>query len=1042
MSQEGEPRVDDAGSPFASGGGGTLFEYRVAAHYLSYLITGELVPDVGTPVLSIQFQPTGVGLFDDFVLECADDATPRRDVRVHVQVRHRQPLTRSNAKFRALVRSAAAQVSTNTEKFERAELKLLLVVGPQSPAWHSLRELCQLSRRHPALDRFLQGLQRHGQPVRERYKHFTATGALDDPTAHATLRALTVAAVDWNDLDSNGAVDAINRLARLWSPSDRAAGRALLLAAIDHVESVGPTGATVDADSIASSVTVSLPTWARPANRRTRLNALMRAATGRIEGRLRALGVPDDLCPDVTSHAIARATLRYTPDSMFVLEGPIGVGKSTELERLHIGAIRDALGGATHAVPIRLEAAELANTALEAIVAERCAGIGDPATAGVHIIIDSLDEAGMAVPDVVPHAYSVIRMWPGTTVTVATRPGLEDLTSSTAAGLTDSLVRREARPLSFDEAEALLRLFGLRANELREARPELADALHRPLFAILFALHRRRGETVSPAGLVSRLAESIVAELTRRHGNAFVMLQMLASKVLDAAGGPVEPRSAGINATDLQLLLDSRVVQVKDGRADLQLAVLTEWFAAERLLSDPVLAEEIAADPVRSRRWRYAFAQAIGRATEAVADVIMAPLVRSRPLLAGWVLHESSASLASRGATPQDPEPVASGKRLRHALDEWHRAVGPAVGVMNVFDEDGALRPLAIDVSEGVVTVAWWRGTSSRASVTRLDETLRPTSATALEWGPIRYGPPQAGAAWPWRWTLDDVSKLIESFVHSGEVAATANSFFAELCWRYAYGILDKDATVQSAPVPIAALEAAIARVERHVSDAGDVMVGGRRGWLLSEARSFVQLLHELRIQSVAPPWPSANSRGGWTWDWWTTDQLLERLTRSTAAALDGYAEMVKQWMPGVYEELLTASILPARVVGQLYPGERGGGYEHQPQMQWHIEPREHGPNDAVWRTIEEPPTLDIDFDAYRRQLQRLRPMLDDRVTLRVHGGHAEVFSPTPASRFARTLLNHDLRDFGWTVRTFPLDSNDPLLAPTPLGRPKVRAGV
>jgi len=132
---------------------------------------------------------------------------------------------------------------------------------------------------------------------------------------------------------------------------------------------------------------------------------------------------------------------------------------------------------------------------------------------------------------------------------------------------------------------------------------------------------------------------------------------------------------------------------------------------------------------------------------------------------------------------------------------------------------------------------------------------------------------------------------------------------------------------------------AAVSEVRARFPD-GDVQVErGRYGWRLIEAEAFVGDLSRLGVHEVSPPWPPADTRGKWTWSWWTTEQLMNRLSLATRAGLDAYQAIVERLLPTMAPELHTYQMLPARIVGTVSPDNPSKGYEGQPGYSWYLEP-------------------------------------------------------------------------------------------------------
>ena len=116
---------------------------------------------------------------------------------------------------------------------------------------------------------------------------------------------------------------------------------------------------------------------------------------------MRAVGLDDEQADMLATRALATPPTIAISEALTVVSGAMGVGKTTELERMHRVAIDRALEDPNASIPVFLRAAEMADSSLLTMVSGQAEGLGDPSAVGVHLIIDGLDEAGVQIVDLI-----------------------------------------------------------------------------------------------------------------------------------------------------------------------------------------------------------------------------------------------------------------------------------------------------------------------------------------------------------------------------------------------------------------------------------------------------------------------------------------------------------------------------------------------------------------------------------------------------------------------------------------------------------------
>ena len=417
--------------PFAAAGGGTLFEYKVATLLAADLVLSRLTEHGGV-VAGIEMQ-TGPAGFED--LKVSVELLSGGYRTVHVQCRYRQRFTASSVKFARLLAQAASAVRGG-DSFATGEKRLAVIVDRGSPGHASMRMLSGLARDPGDFDRFVSVVEAHGGSIEDRWRHcLGASGGLEPELLHRVLAALEVRPVELSTETSRDSIALVNRLADVWVPRDLERAMSLGNALFTLMTDIGPTAGMIDLSYLQSRLSAYLPRTLGAATRRARLGRRRDGGHRRIALSMRAVGLDDEEADMLATRALATPPTIAISEALTVVSGAMGVGKTTELERMHRDAIDTALEDPNAPIPVFLQASEVGNSPLVAAASGQAEGLGDPSAVGVHLIIDGLDEAGIRIPDLVARIATLQGEWPNSTVIVGTRP------QSTPPGLDTVVVK-------------------------------------------------------------------------------------------------------------------------------------------------------------------------------------------------------------------------------------------------------------------------------------------------------------------------------------------------------------------------------------------------------------------------------------------------------------------------------------------------------------------------------------------------------------------------------------------------------------------------
>ncbi|WP_148086264.1 hypothetical protein [Actinocorallia herbida] len=246
--------MSDGVSPIATGGAGTIFEYRVAAVLLGRLLRGALVPiGMRLPMGWVELQQGIDGRdFDDIVVTAGgENPAPS----IEIQVKRRLRITGSDADFIKVMRTAAGVCQTRGKELVKGRLLLGLAVGDDDGTGplSELTEMARARRDHESLARLLRpGVTR--EELRIRHSHVVkavatavsiSDGAQAEALSHRILAGLHVWRVDVGPEGSDWREE-LDLLDDLASACDRTSSDLLnLLCAF--AQELGPRAGQVDA---------------------------------------------------------------------------------------------------------------------------------------------------------------------------------------------------------------------------------------------------------------------------------------------------------------------------------------------------------------------------------------------------------------------------------------------------------------------------------------------------------------------------------------------------------------------------------------------------------------------------------------------------------------------------------------------------------------------------------------------------------------------------------------------------------------------------
>lgn len=745
--------------------------------------------------------------------------------------------------------------------------------------------------------------------------------------------------------------------------------------------------------------------------RLARLEEVGRASRGRCAMRWQAADVPRMVALDLADDQLIGSpdrNLRPSSDRpVIVVVGEIGAGKSLIAERLLQDAISSARDDASAPVPVYLEAHAVVGTLRDAVVGE-VTGLGDPSVQGAAVVVDGADEAGSAAAvQLLNEARVIVERWPRTTVVLTARP-IPPLATEEEA---------EQVPL-LPEAEAFALIGRLAGRPITTGLawtwPEsVRDAVRRPLFSILLGTYLAATGLEGPPSvgeLLSSLVDRALGRAAADRLSAENRLHRLAALVIDR-GGPVPEADVGTR-DEIAQLLDSRLVVEQQGVLTFPLPILTEWFAAQGLSQGSPPSADLAANRRRLEQWRFPLVTAVATLGHDAASRILDPIVENDPAFAGQIVGDAISRFRFGQETPLAPA-LACGERVRAAMEVWAKAIGPLGSLIAPLGPDSRLRPLGVYLQGGRLTTSWYAGEADVPDVADLavyDETFRDADSFAY-----RGGPPASQPAWAWGWALDDLVGQLSDLLQRRRLPVEEGSVARESIWQTALTIMGRG-SLDPRPISVEELGAAIARLPAR----GTVIRSGRRlevpGCDVALLTKEVERLKAEGAPKLTDPWPPPDRDalgGGWVWDRYTAERMLERTRAVYAGALEGYSKMVEAWFPRFASRLRMAVTLPARLVGEITPARQGRGLGGGPSIRWYLEPLPEGSADVVDFRLGEP-TDEVDLQSLQTRLRSARPEASQWIYPAAHYEILDVFHANSATELAYDWLWRDLENVSW----------------------------
>ena len=668
-----------------------------------------------------------------------------------------------------------------------------------------------------------------------------------------------------------------------------------------------------------------------------------------------------------------------------VLTGPLGSGKSDIAEAWLRNVANLAHTNPDAPVPVWILIDDL-ESSLEVQVRKEV-GLRALETLGADIVIDGLDQRADRAERVVGQADSLIRRWPRSRVV---------LTSRATHGVSGSIVI-EVEPLSRAYGRKLVGLVAGTA-QLPDMRPEIEEALERPLFALLIGQQAASEHLTTMTEVVEGVVRRIVNRESKDH---YQHLRQLAVQTVKT-GRPVDPEGF-IDFDVAAQLRDSPFLTATSQGLSFSLATFEQWFASRAVLEDAVALDNILHNLVSFDRWKYVLSMVLASGEPSRVDPAMAAIARWNPGAIGWIINETeSAGLYRYPPSSSGDNWQEVGTRLRFALEALLDGLGPLSVAFTPFWLNGvdSLEHFSLDLEYGGGQV-------------------RTTWLISNEVPDNPLPPVIDGRTAP-------LSSNRSFYMDTAEMPASRN-----WVWTSARNLLADDLKDRFTTIAIRVAAQSDGVVRREVED-----LLGREVHNPSDLDDIGRGLY-----GNLYPLPDMQPTG-YGWPEFSVEAMSRRIHAVIEAAMDCYVELCESVAPNFGDTLAHKGMMPLEYYGNIHYGGSSdrGPYSLGPAtagIHWLLRPTgtalpdgsRHGRNSVNITVNDRSRTEEIDDDrqvlgdAYFQYIANtpgIEPFADDSFS--VSSGQFDLIDKKPATHIAVGWLWDDLKNLKWVSGLKPPD--------------------
>jgi hypothetical protein len=660
----------------------------------------------------------------------------------------------------------------------------------------------------------------------------------------------------------------------------------------------------------------------------------------------------------------------------------LGSGKSDIAELWLWASVYRAQTDPTKPIPVWVLIDDL-ESSLEVHV-QKEVGLQALEALGADIVVDGLDQRADRAEKIIAQANSLVERWPRSRVVLTSR----SLFSASSA------VEVKVAPISRDYGTQIASLVA--GTAIRDLRPEIAEALERPLFAFLIGQQASSGELTTMTEVIEGVVRRVVG---RENNDLYPHLRQLAIRTTTTAS-PVDPESF-IDFDVASRLRASPFLTATGQGVSFSLATFEQWFASRAVLEEAVSLDDILVHLPSFDRWKYVLSMVLAAGEPSRVDPVMARIARWNPGATGWIINETESAGLNRyrdDASADSQQQM--GSRLRFALEAMLDGLGPLSAAFTPFWVTGrhSLEHFSLGLEYG----------GGRVSTTWLISNQVPDN-------PL---PPLIDAS-------VEISTNRSIFIDTAEMPSSRNWVWATARNLLADDLSDRLTTVA---IRIASQHDGVVRREvedlrrRNVSDPTDLGDIGRG------------LYGSLYPLPDVMPGPNG-------WPGFSLESVAQRVRAVIEAAIQCYIEICESVAPNFGDTLAHKGMMPFEYYANMsYRGSGSGGPfslgPAEPGMSWLLRPTgtplpngERRGTNAVNITVnDELRSNEIRDDRsafgdayfqYFANTPGLEPFSD---SFSISSGRFDIIDKKPATHIAVDWLWDDLKNLKWVSGLKPND--------------------
>lgn len=636
---------------------------------------------------------------------------------------------------------------------------------------------------------------------------------------------------------------------------------------------------------------------------------------------------------------------------LIFLCGEFGVGKSYAIDILFLKQAKLFLSNLENRLPIYLKANSLES--IKEIIEKEYLYDKDEKYV---IFIDGLDEvdygsAGMIIDELM----LLEELWSNSYFVITTRP--ISLVNNIKVEYLPVLCREEIVEIIECITEKISdSTIGFRLDK------EILKAIERPFFCILFALNMKENGMsfiFDRNRMIDYLVNKSISNLSKQKEKLYEQLIRLSVICIDNKLGKVHISDLGNDFDIVELSKSGLVYKDNNEYINFPLPIIPQWLSAEGLRLNHKDINDIIKSEEQIIKWRYPLSISFGKMAYNESKNIFGKIICKYPGVASIILREGITTVRQSDL----PTPYECGEMLQECMKKWIEGLGDLSYLIAPY-KNGKLADLGVDIDGRRILVSWNSYTYNEKIITIESEQL-------LDWGGnVRSHVPVAQSIWPWIDTFDYLSDNLEKLVKLKPLIMADGILLEEYIWSISCKLTNRGSLYDDL-ISLSEIESF-----RKFSHKTHMHIKG----IIVDMNFYFNEIDELierGISFINAPWPKQDvpdrSNGGWVWDNYSDQRILEKTTFIYESAIKEYLRLIDKWFPLIKENLSLYNLLPAKLSGDIRIS-RQNGYNGGPILDWYFEVLPKGNDSYVsFELSNDKSERNMSMDNYSQILKELR---------------------------------------------------------------------